>query len=240
MSMHDIEDLVSASVVVLDARHAEDDDRVRDWFTALYAFQARFDCSHTQGRVLDILLRRGHTYRFALHEHPDYAGRRAFFEGLTGFQGLREIDEDAEDFAGYDDWLDDGYVDPPWLYCEAGSALWRRLADAGRLRGRDAVAPERVALLDVVTAVAVAAERHGDPGLVAAWYALGPGLLTDAWLDVEDLRNDPVVARLREVVQRSGAASAELPEGYRPTDEQLDLLGDERESWWYEILAPAA
>ncbi|GAA1409949.1 hypothetical protein ACFQZ4_03855 [Catellatospora coxensis] len=236
MSMHDIEDLVSASVVVLDARHAEDDGRLRDWFTALYAFQAGFDCSHTQGRVLDILLRRGHTYRLALHEHPDYEQRREFFDGLTEFQTLREVDEEDDDFAGYDDWLEDGYVDPPWLYCEAGTALWRRLVDAGRLRGRDAVAPARVALLDVVTAVAEAAERHGDPGLVAAWYALGPALLVDDLMDVEELRDDPAVTRLREIVERCGAASAELPDGYRPTDEQLDLLGDERQTWWYGIL----
>ncbi|MFC7245062.1 hypothetical protein ACFQO7_21515 [Catellatospora aurea] len=240
MSMHDIEDLVAESVVVLDARHAADDDRLRDWFTALYAFQAGFDCSHTQGRVLDILLRRRHTYRLAPHEHPDYAQRRGFFDGLTGFQALREIDEDADDFAGYDDWLEDGYVDPPWLYCEAGTALWRREVDAGRLTGRDAVAPARVALLDVATAVAEAAERHGDPGLVAAWYALGPALLVDDLMDVEELRDDPAVTRLREIVERCGAASAELPDDYRPTDEQLDMLGDERATWWYGILTSAS
>ncbi|WP_230689182.1 hypothetical protein [Catellatospora paridis] len=240
MSMHDIEDLVSGSVVVLDARHAEHDDRLRNWFTALYTFQARFDCAHTQGRVLDILLRRRHTYRLPLHQHPDYAPRREFFDGLTEFQALREFDEDADDFAGYDDWLQDGYVDPPWLYCEAGTALWSRLVDAGLLHGPDAVAPARVALLDVVTAIAEAAERHGDPGLVAAWYALGPALLVDGTLlDVEDLRDDPGVTRLRKIVQRCGAASAEPPDGYRPTDEQLDMLGDERETWWYGILAPA-
>lgn len=239
MSMHDIEDLVSTSVVLLDAAHPARDDRLRGFFTALYAFQARFDCSFTQGRVLEVLLRRGHTYRFALRDHPDYPRRRAFFDGLTEFQALREFDEDDDDFGGYDDWLQDGYVDPPWLYCEAGSALWRRLVDAGRLRGGDAVAPERVALIDVVTAVAVAAERDGDLETIAAWYALGPGLLVDGTpLTADDLAGDAGVGRLREIVRRSGAWAAPLPEGYRPTDDELDMLDDERETWWYRIPSP--
>ncbi|MEV0460141.1 hypothetical protein [Catellatospora methionotrophica] len=236
MSMHYIEDLVSASVELLDARHAPDDDRLRGWFTALYAFQSGYDCSFTQGRVLDILLRRRHTYRFALTEHPDYAARRAFFDGLTAFQGLREFDED-DDFDGYDSWLEDGYVDPPWLYCEAGSALWRRLVDAGRLAGRDAVAPDRVALIDVVAEVAAAAEQTGDVPLIAEWYGLGHAALVDGTpLTADDLNAITGVARLREIVRRSGAGAVSLPDGYRPTEDQLEMLDDERETWWYEVM----
>ncbi|WP_164842405.1 hypothetical protein [Actinoplanes solisilvae] len=57
MSMHEIEDLVFESVLVLDEHYRPDDARVRDWLVALYAFQDGFDCSHTKGRVLDILIR---------------------------------------------------------------------------------------------------------------------------------------------------------------------------------------
>jgi hypothetical protein len=66
---------------------------------------------------------------------------RAVFEDLvwdsTQFTALRAFDEDAEDFDGYATELEDGYVDPPWLYCDAGTDLWRRMVDAGRLTGSE-------------------------------------------------------------------------------------------------------
>ena len=241
MSLHEIEDLVHSSVLVLDAHHPEDDDRLRDWFVALYAFQRRFDCSHTQGRVIDVLLRRRHTNRFPVDQHPDYAQRRDFFDGLTEFTGLREFDEDDDDFDGYDDELEDGYVDPPWLYCEAGTALWQRMVDEGRLQGPDAVAPRRTALIDVVLAVAAAAEQDGDVELIALWHGLGHGMLVGGNpLTVEDLRRISAVAQLRQIVQRTGAWSAPLPDGYRPSDDELDALDDERESWWYRVASTTA
>ncbi|WP_432994167.1 hypothetical protein [Dactylosporangium sp. CA-233914] len=229
MSMHEIEDLVHLSVLALDAHHAEDDDRLRDWFPVLYDFQRGYDCSHTMGRVEDILLRRRHTYRFPIAEHPDYASRREEFDDLTEFTELGEYDEEEPG-----EGVDEGYVDPPWLYCEAGTALWRRMVDAGRLTGADAVPPRKVALIDVVVAVAEAAEQDGDAELIAGWHGMGySALLGDSVLDVHDLENHPAVARLRRVMDRSGAWAVELPDGYRPTDDELDALGDELESWWY-------
>ncbi|MDI1465211.1 hypothetical protein QEZ54_30005 [Catellatospora sp. KI3] len=236
MSMHDVEDLVCDSILVLDAHHAQDDDRLRSWFTTLYAFQAGYDCSHTQGRVLDILLKRGHTYRLPVSAHPDYGQRREFLDGLADFTPLREFDADAEDFEGYGGELEDGYVDPPWLYCEAGTALWRRLVADGRLRGRDAAEPARTPLIDVVAEVAAAAERDGDLDLIAMWHGLGPDTLVERLtLSAEDLREIPAAVRLREIALRSGALSVELPDGYRPTDEELAVLDDDRETWWYAV-----
>ncbi|WP_133918131.1 hypothetical protein [Streptomyces sp. NBC_00582] len=61
MSDHEVEDLVEHSVRALDACFPVDDRRVRDWIGALYRFQDGHDCSFTQGRVEDVLLRRGFT-----------------------------------------------------------------------------------------------------------------------------------------------------------------------------------
>ncbi|MBV1850638.1 hypothetical protein [Catellatospora tritici] len=236
MSEHYLEDLVCESILVLDSRHPEPDDRLRSWFAALYACQRAHDCSHTQGRVLDVLLRRGHTYRFPIQDHPDYLRRRTFFDGLTRFRSLREFDEDADDFAGYADELEDGYVDPPWLYCEVGTALWQRMVDEGRLHGTDAAAPGRTALIDAVAAVAAAAEQDGAVELIAMWHGLGfSALVGGTPLTVDDLADIPGVVRLREIVRRSGAMSVPLPDGYRPSEDELDLLDDERESWWYSV-----
>ncbi|WP_436536574.1 hypothetical protein [Actinoplanes sp. HUAS TT8] len=224
MSMHEIEDLVFESVVLLDRHHPAGDDRLRDWFVALYDFQFTFDCSITQGRVRDILLRRGHTYRFPISEHPDYARRRAFFDGLNDFTDLHQDDEPPERE------LETGYVDPPWLYCEAGSKLWQRMA------GPDAVPPRRVRLIEVALHIAAAAEQAGDVELIAHWYGLGHEILVGgAPFDVDDLLDSPGVAELREIVRRTGALEIELPDGYRPTDEQIEIMDSDLDRWWYSI-----
>ncbi|BCY08111.1 hypothetical protein L3i22_031990 [Actinoplanes sp. L3-i22] len=228
--MHEIEDLVYESVRTLDRHHPADDGRLRDWFVALYAFQFTFDCSITQGRVRDILLRRGHTYRFPVAEHPDYAERRAFFDGLDDFTDLHEDDELPERE------LATGYVDPPWLYAEAGSALWQRMAGAGRLTGAAAVPPNRVRLIDVATRIAAAAERDGDAELIAHWYGLGPEILVGGYpLHADELPATPGVAELREIVRRTGALEVDLPPGYRPSEEEIEAMDSDLDRWWYAV-----
>ncbi|MFC4063300.1 hypothetical protein [Actinoplanes subglobosus] len=227
MSMHAIEDMVQGAVEVLDRHLPADDPRVRDWFVALYAFQFGYDCSLTQHRVLEILLRRGHTLRFPVSEHPDYARRREFFDGITEFTTLREFGADEEEFAGE---LEEGYVDPPWLYCEAGTGLWRRMAGPG------AVQPRQVRLLDVVVAVARAAERDGDVELIALWWALGHEALVGGHpLSADELAGIPGVEELRAVVRRTRAHEAKLWYDLRPDDESLDETDDELTTWWYRV-----
>lgn len=213
MSQHDVEDVVQHSVLALDRHSPAEDAAVRDALVALFRFQRQYDCSHTMGRVENVLLRHGHTYRFPLADFPELAR-------ITGFTELGGGDE-----------LDDGYADPPWLYCEAGTALWRRMVAEDRLRGADAIAPRQVRLLDVVIAVCEAAEQDGDIELIAMWWALGPGALTSSVLPAED----PAVLRLREIVRRTGAHEVPLPDGYRPSDDELDAMDDEVEMWWYRV-----
>ncbi|GII60639.1 hypothetical protein Skr01_07240 [Sphaerisporangium krabiense] len=220
MSMHLIEDLVADSIRVLDAHYPDPDPRVRDWVAALYRFQDQYDCSFTHFRVMDALLRRGYAYRFPLERHPDYAARREYFDGLDDFTELRVFDEEADDFDGFETWLEDGYVDPPYLYCDAGTDLWRRMSEAGLLTGGDAVAPRRTSLVEAVAAVARAADARSDHQLIADWYALGPHVLVSNPLDPEDLETDPAVSELRSIAHRTGG----LPLDHEPYD---DL-----ETWW--------
>ncbi|SDT39033.1 hypothetical protein SAMN04489716_3579 [Actinoplanes derwentensis] len=218
--MHEIEDLVQTSVELLDRHHPADDGRLRDWFTALFAFQNDYDCSHTQHRVMEILIRRGHTVRFPIAEHPDYAARKDFFDGIEEFTPLREFGADEQEFAGE---LEDGYVDPPWLYCEAATALWQRM---------NCPATTEAPLLEVVVAVAEAAERDGDAELIGCWWSLGwQALVGGQPFSPEELAATPGVAELRAIVRRTGAQGF----GSRPSEEQLELMGDELETWWYRL-----
>ncbi|MCF2531630.1 hypothetical protein [Yinghuangia soli] len=238
MSLHEIEDMVADSVRLLDAHSAPDDDRVRDWYAALYEFQGQFDCSFTHFRVMDVLLRRRYAYRFPLDRHPDHADRSAYFAGLTEFTGLRTFDEDAPDFAGYDSWLDDGYVDPPHLYCDAGTALWQRMVAAGDLEGPDAAPLRRTPLIDAVARVAAAAEQERDVELIGLWYGFGCEVLVGGAsgvvpYDVGELDEMPVLRELRDVVRRTGALDAARQSPYAASPEYAEHA--ELEAWWWDL-----
>ncbi|WP_216588394.1 hypothetical protein [Streptomyces brasiliscabiei] len=237
MSEHVIEDLVADSIRLLDRHAPADDPRVRDWIARLYDFQDGFDCSFTRFRVRDILLRRGYVYRFPLDRHPDHAERSAHLDALTEFTALRTFDEDAPDFHGYDDWLQDGYVDPPFLYCDAGTDLWRRMVSAGELRGADADPPRPTPLIDVVREIAVAAEQRGEPELVGEWYAFGCETLlggpAGCPFDVDELAGMPAVRDLRAVVRRTGALATARRSPYAVPVEFAD--DHELEAWWWRL-----
>lgn len=237
MSEHGIEDLVEESIRLLDARSEPGDPRVREWFATLYAFQDGYDCSFTRFRVLDILLRRGHTYRFPVERHPDYAARAAYFDALTEFTGLRAFDEDALDFDGYGSWLEDGYVEPPFLYCDAGTALWRRMVAVGELQGSDAAPPRRTPLIDVVHEIAVAAEKERDHELIGEWYAFGCETLlggpAGCPFDVAELAGMPAVRDLRAIVDRTDALTIAQRSRHAAPVEFTDH--DDLEAWWWRL-----
>ncbi|MER5966405.1 hypothetical protein [Streptomyces sp. NPDC002057] len=237
MSDHVIEDLIADSVRVLDRHSGSDDPRVRDRIGALYGFESGFDCSFTRFRVMDILLRRGYAYRFPVNRHPDHAERPAHFDALTEFTGLRAFDEDAPDFDGYESWLEDGYVQPPFLYCEAGTTLWRRMVARGELHGSDAAPLRRTPLIDVVREVAVAAEKERDHELIGLWYAFGCEALlggpAGCPYDIEELAEMDAVRDLRAVVRRTDALTVALRSPYAcPVEfaEEPDL-----EAWWWRL-----
>ncbi|NEB03552.1 hypothetical protein [Streptomyces sp. SID13726] len=237
MSDHQIEDLIADSIRLLDSHAEAGDPCVRGWYAALYHFQSGFDCSFTHFRVMDILLRRGYTYRFPVSLHPDYAERSAYFDALTEFTGLRAFDEDAPDFKGYESWLEDGYVEPPFLYCDVGTELWRRMATVGTLQGPDAVEPRRPQLIEVVREIAVAAEKEQDRELIGTWYGLGCETLlggpAGCPFDVSELADMPAVQDLRAVVRRTDALPVAQRSPYAVPVQFADR--DDLETWWWEL-----
>lgn len=225
MSNHLIEDLVESSIRALhDAAHAR---RLRDHIAALYRFQEGQDCSFTRFRVLEILLEHGFSFRFELSAHPEYESRRAFFDGLREFTALAEPDEDGRDD---DTWLDQGYADPPYLYCDAGTSLWHTMIERGAISGADAEPPRKVRLLDVVREIVDAAAVSGDIELIALWHALGYSTLLDDEVWLEPAPEIPALAAIRDIAVRTGAVSFDLPEDYRQP--LWFIEDDEIERWW--------
>ncbi|WP_342380119.1 hypothetical protein NVS55_11115 [Myxococcus stipitatus] len=126
---------------------------------------------------MDILLARRFTYRFDVADHPDHGACRAFFKGIQKFTYLHEP---LEVQAGDDEEEPTpvaGYIEPPHLYCDAGSALWRRMVATGKLKGPDAEPPVPLLLVDVAHEVMLGAEAEGDLELIAMWFNLGPRVL---------------------------------------------------------------
>jgi len=128
VSMFELESLVEDSVNTL---HGSGIDpwELRSLYAVMYEFEGRWDTSFTHLRNLDQLIAARFVYRFPLSEHPDYEGHREYFDGLSGFSFL-ELGDDA------------GYTEPPDLYFDAGSPLWRRMwswaASGGAMRSRPA------------------------------------------------------------------------------------------------------
>lgn len=237
MSEHLIEDLVADSILVLDGHAEAGDPRVRDWFAVLYGFESGFDCSFTRFRVMDVLLRRGYTYRFPVDRHPDHAERPAYFDALSEFTGLRTFDEDAPEFAGYESWLEDGYVEPPFLYCDTGTELWRRMVAAGELHGPDAAPPRRAPLIEAVREIAVAAEKQRDRELIGLWYGFGCDTLlggpAGCPYDIDELAGMPAVQDLRAVVRRTDALPFAHGSPYAVPVEFTD--DQDLEAWWWQL-----
>ena len=192
VSMFELESLVEDSVNTLDGSGI-DPWELRSLYATMYEFEGRWDTSFTHLRNLDQLISARFVYRFPLSEHPGYEAHKAYFDGLSGFSFL-EVGEEG------------GYTEPPDLYFDAGSPLWRRMVELGRLSGPDAEPPRDIPLPEVALRVATLAEQRGDRELVAQWYRL---LVLEMDFEAEpaELAQDPTLAALREMVRRTDALS---------------------------------
>jgi hypothetical protein len=219
MSMHEFEDLVEESVRVLAGAANRDALDLRSMFWRLYDFQNHWDTGFTHFRVIDILLDARFVYHFERTQHPDYARYRAYFDGLTAFTFIRaEPLQDGGDtfFTAEDGWSSTnpvaGYFNPPFLYADAGSPLWRRWAEAGLLTGRDAQPPDAsISLVEVArTAVRTAAGTVGALPFIAAWYALLSAHLARFTPNLDALADDDALADFLTIVRETDAVETAL------------------------------
>ncbi len=133
MSPRDVEALVERAIRLLHEHDVEVDHRSA--FCALWRLQERLGGGFTHFRVMPILLARRAAYRFSKDVHPA-------IDALAG--ASREL----------------GYTDDEFLYCDAGTMLWRQLTD--ELSGDDRAPPSDLPLATLVTHVRRAAEAAGD------------------------------------------------------------------------------
>jgi len=220
--MQELEDLVEMAVKLL-SRSGLSRKRLRSLYFNLFELEASYDTSFTHFRTMDELLAARFVYCLPPSEHPAFAGAKAYFAGLRSFCF---VDVPGEPYDG-------SYFNPPHLYCDAGSPLWRRLVELGRLGGSDAQAPESLPIQNVLEEVARLAEEAGDSRLVAYAYRLLLWVSLDG--EVSALAADASVQRLRAIVRRTNALALTLdfPALRDPTS--ADLEESELVRYWFDL-----
>jgi hypothetical protein len=243
VSSHEIEDVIEASVRVIDK--AELDPRfARDLIANLYRYQLNFDCGHTHGRVTKILMARRYLLALPMSEHPESKTFAALFKYVAGRKwcSLHEahkpsgqrglyafceqnavvawgpddvVDADDDDDFEHDD-ASGVYSRAGGLQIEAGCALWQRLVDGGRFTGFDAVAPELMAPPRACAAIVAAAEEQNQHALISNWYAVLPFFVEACQTPAElaALRDDDDAKAILATVERTRAFELRSDWGY--------------------------
>lgn len=224
MPMHEFEDLVEMAVKRL-AQSGLSRKRLRSLYFNLFELEARFDTSFTHFRTMPELLAARFVYCLAPSEHPLFERARDYFEGLDAFCFVDPPLEGEGD--------DGSYFKPPYLYCDAGSALWQRLVELGRLGGSDAQPPEALPIQQVLEEVARVAEEAKDVRLIAYAYRLLLWDLLDS--DLRELEGDLAVQRLRDTVRRTRALELELDVGALRDPTPADLAESEVVRFWFDL-----
>jgi hypothetical protein len=208
MGMHDIEALVERSILFLDQINDVDH---RSLFKSLYDFEGAFDTGFTRFRVMDILVKRRFCYCVSLEDHPRYEQYKNELESLRKKDFAHIYRNPALKWHRSDN-PQACYWQPPHLYFEAGSEIWKSMADNGRLVGADAIAPV-----------------NGDPVDVMEWKA--------TMREAATARNDSALQAIREAVMRSKAYSirGQLSDYALCDDEWSGASPDRLEfmKWWF-------
>jgi hypothetical protein len=228
MSMWEISALVEESVRAY-SRSGRSAGERRSRYWNLFEYEARYDTSFTHFRTMGELLAAGYVYRFEVAGHPDYADHREYFDAIDAFTFVELPGSSGSD---------GGYIRPPWLYCDAGSPLWQRFVATGRLTGPDAVPPEPLPTEQIALEVASLGEGAGDRELVATWYrALAWEMAFQQSLP--ELRANPLLQALRDLVRRTGALSLQLHGAMLASLSDDDLAQEPKLAWWFDLIHEA-
>lgn len=257
MGMHDIEYTVQYSVECLDKSPRASELDCRSLFKSLYAFQREYDTGSTYFRVTERLVRRRFFYAFKLEEHPDFDRCGYNLSEPGGPEDILCVYRDPSkpwdrdnnpsvgcvlDFFARDGRREDlprelaAQLSGKRIYFDAGSELWRRFVEAGKLTGSDAVEPRSIPADEVVATVVTEAEQQQNVFLIRIWLAVLCWHMRD--VPLEELKQNPFVRTLRTVARRTGALAlvdSDLDWGHwripQPDDSYLPLCAE----WWFDL-----
>lgn len=123
MSMWEIEALIENSINLVGETEETNEKKIK-LIGNLYAVQKQFDCSFTNFRVMDVLLKTGYTKTIPYTQYPDYPGNEAFFEELIQKDHIEYIYRDIKE-----EWSEENEMVAYWekvsrlIYIDYGSPL---------------------------------------------------------------------------------------------------------------------
>lgn len=123
MSMWEIESLIENSINLVGETEETNEKKIK-LIGNLYAIQKKFDCSFTNFRVMDVLLKTGYTKTIPYTAYPDYPGNEAFFEALIQKDYIEYIYRDIKK-----EWSEENEMVAYWekvsrlIYIDYGSPL---------------------------------------------------------------------------------------------------------------------
>lgn len=250
MSQHEFEELVEHSVRLIDDRAEARGLDARSIFYSLFQFQNCWDTGFTHFRVFDELLSHRFVYRFKMEEHPTYTRHKRALddlqaEGEFGFvlsNPSRPYDMKKNPVVGF--------FDPPDLFCEAGSGLWKKFVAKGVLTGVDAEEPTNLPVVDMARLLVSEAALADNEELIGLWYPLFAAWVcrandanARAIKFAADKTEDLVALRQQFTDAKAWRSSSDygmlkLPETEDSLRELLDGYCDDDDvaflSWWYQ------
>lgn len=123
MSMWEIESLIENSINLVGETEETNEKKIK-LIGNLYAIQKQYDCSFTNFRVMDVLLKTGYTKTIPYTAYPDYPGNEAFFETLIQKDYIEYIYRNIKE-----EWSEENEMVAYWekvsrlIYIDFGSPL---------------------------------------------------------------------------------------------------------------------
>ncbi|WP_156039710.1 hypothetical protein [Aureispira sp. CCB-QB1] len=161
MSMWEIEALIEEAVRLIDKSQKEKKYK-RSIIWNLYEIQGQFDCSFTNFRVIQLLLKNGYTKTIQIEEHPSFSKHTAYFDALkTKEFEFIHVNVDKV-------WSSDNPVAAYWdqksksIYYDFGSPLWDQLEEDS---------PQEFDLYDLSLEIILEAHEQKDKNRVYDWTA---------------------------------------------------------------------
>lgn len=264
MGMHEFEAGADIAITALDKSKNAGTMDLRSMYHSVAKFTGQWDASLQHFHILSLLLKHRFTYAFPVVEHPDYIQYKAYFDSLSGYQGINRVPgedwgRENRQVAMYcnpsQTWNDYTGTNVPehlrntgMIYFDAGSELWQRFVDAGKLTGADAVPPKEIPIEEVIAGVVIAAQEQGDVDIISFWYPLITTIATFvAPEELIPLKQNPHLIKIREIATVTeaykknndyGATRLPSPDDFKSNflewsvgEELSDLF-----QWWYQPL----
>ena len=235
MSMHEFEDLVESSIIILSKSKKAEEMDLRSVFYNLYGFQAWFDTGYTHFRLIDELLKHNFVYRLPLSEFPKYKKYKSYFETIKKNKKSTFINKIPNKEWGSKN-PDIGYydADSSFLYCDAGSILWKMWVREGKLKDKDSISPKKIALTKIAKDICVESEKQisDDPEnalyTIYMWFLLYPYIFSkNENINFQKIKNKASVKQIRAIAIRTKAYELEKEyeytnDAYCPTLEDME------------------